>query len=249
MLSRVQEESTEFTGKLNSFMKNKRGVLAVYSKSAPAGMLEVVVIQTVPIIKDGDGAVPLKLQQTTVAKHAAAEIANLETHEYKAEFLQQRIGGSAAVGPAETVDEIYDAAEAVLPPFEDMVHEIAADVGGGVEVQIAALKERERVVQKAEDDYSTRVPGPAIGWVYDIVRMRFLCGTAKDIKKVLKRILADPRVKAVLKGKNRFRVKTPNGFCDLLLHILMCVEVNGTSVEHVCEIQIHLRPVTEYCKL
>jgi hypothetical protein len=64
--------------------------------------------------------------------------------------------------------------------------------------------------------------------------MRFLCGTAREIKQVLRLVVADPRVKAVLKGKNRFKVKTPNGFCDLLLHVLLCVEIDGTSVEHIC---------------
>ena len=228
MLSRVQGSSSEFTGRLNAFMKNKRGVIAVYSKSAPAGVLEVVVIETVPLIRSGTAAaaladpdgVPLRLRETPVGKSKATEIANLGTHEYRSEFLQQKIASPSAemvheiaAGPAETVDELFAAATAVLPSFSEMVHEIAAAVGGGVEVQIALLKDRGRVIEKAEDDYSTRVPGPAIGWVYDIVRMRFLCFTAKQIKAVLKRIIADPRVKAVLKGKNRFKVKTPNGFC------------------------------------
>ena len=81
-----------------------------------------------------------------------------------------------------------------------MVYEVSAAVGGGVEVQVATLKDPVRVSDKAKDDYATRVPGPAIGWVYDIVRMRFLCTTAKQIKAVLKRVIADPRVKCVLKG-------------------------------------------------
>lgn len=221
-------------------MKNKRGILDVYVTAVGTpSALETLVI---PIVDD--------------FKVPIADGPQLALG-FNAKYLQQTTGARAAVT---TMDELYGPANAVRPEFVIMVNEIGAAVGGSVTVEVVPLKDRARAQKKADDDYTDRVcvngqgdrvsaaPGTALGWLFDVVRMRFMCNTAEEIRQVLAKVLADPRVKAVLNGKNRFAVKTANGFCDLLLHVLISVEANGERVliEHVCEIQIHLRPVTHY---
>ena len=82
------------------------------------------------------------------------------------------------------------------------------------------MKEGDRIAPKARDDYADRDPGPAVAWVYDVVRMRFVCGTAEEIIMVLEELKGDERIIAFLSAKNRFKNKTANGFCDLLLQVL-----------------------------
>ena len=243
VLDRLRADTITFMGKLDSFLKNKRGILDVYvSAVGPLGVdLEALIIPTVDDFK----------VSTSTADDA-----------FNASYLQPRVAATHGVGSVTTMDELYESANAALPTFTVMVNEIGAAVGGSVVVEIAPLKGRNRAQKKADDDYIDRISvdgqggqvhAPAIGWLYDIVRMRFVCNTAGEIQQVLAKVLAHSFVKAVLKGKNRFAVKTANGFCDLLLHVLISVdmEVGGSRVlvEHVCEIQMHLRAVTEYANV
>jgi hypothetical protein len=183
----------------------------VYSASAPAGVLEVVEIPTTSIVS-ADGTL------------------------FKAEWMQQ--GLCERGQPVGSVAELFAAAEAVLPHFEAAMHAIGAQVGGSVEVKMApGLKAEKRVVEKATDDYggrncgtvATPVVHAAVGWVFDVVGMKFMGGTAAEIQRVLAAVLAHPQVKVVLKGKNRFKHKTPNGFCDFMLQVVFEATMRGEA--------------------
>jgi len=234
ILAEIEPSNLVFMENVHGFFENKKGILAVYAASAPAGVLEAVEIPTTSIVS-ADGTL------------------------FKAEWMQHGLRERGQ--PVESVAELFAAAEAVLPHFEAAMHAIGAQVGGSVEVKMApGLKAEKRVVEKAADDYggrncgtvATPVVHAAVGWVFDVVRMKFMCGTAAEIQRVLAAVLAHPQVKVVLKGKNRFKHKTPNGFCDFMLQVVFEATVAGGGktmvVRHNCEVQIHLRAVTEYAE-
>lgn len=136
-------------------------------------------------------------------------------------------------------------AKKVLPLFEKMLNEIGTAAGADVVVKKAPLKARGRAVKKAGDDYGEyECPngGPAVGWVFDIVRGTLSCGSIESIKAVVALLIKDKRITITIKFKNRFKNPTPNGFCDMLLQVVFAE--NG--LVHTCEIQVHLRPITEY---
>ena len=86
-----------------------------------------------------------------------------------------------------------------------------------------------------------------MGWLYDIVRGTLICDAPVAIEQVVKRLIDDPRVLAVLKGKNRFKKPTPSGFRDILVQLQMRFELeDGRTVVHICEVQIHLKAVKQF---
>ena len=61
-----------------------------------------------------------------------------------------------------------------------MIIEIAAEVSAeagwknsNVQIKVVDLKAGERIAAKARDDYADRVLGPAISWVFDVLRARY----------------------------------------------------------------------------
>jgi tetratricopeptide (TPR) repeat protein len=116
----------------------------------------------------------------------------------------------------------------------------------GVKAKLAPLKDKERATQKGDADYVDREcpeGAPAVGWVFDIVRGTLVCDSAKQIETVVKLLVTDKQVKVVIKFKNRFKNPTPNGFCDMLLQIVFS---DSSGINHVCEVQVHLRQIAEY---
>jgi hypothetical protein len=81
-----------------------------------------------------------------------------------------------------------------------------------------------------------------VGWVFDIVRGTLLCDSVESIKAVVALLVGDKRVLKVITLKNRFKHPTPNGFCYMLFQLLF----GEGGVVHVCEVQVHLRQITEY---
>jgi hypothetical protein len=159
-------------------------------------------------------------------------------------FYQRHKDGKT---PVQSINDLYEAAALALPQFEQMLHDIADELEFDVTVKLSpsGLKARERTLKKSTDDYSDRPcdgSGGPFGWVYDIVRGTFMCESATTVKQVVERLVADPRVKVVLKFKNRFKNPTPSGFCDMMLQIVFA----AGSVVHVCEVQVHLRPIYEF---
>jgi tetratricopeptide (TPR) repeat protein len=160
-------------------------------------------------------------------------------NEIKLELYQRQLDGKT---PIQNTDELYATAEAVLPLFTRMLNQVAAKAG--VAVKLPGLKGRDRAEPKAAHDYSNRAcpnDGPPVGWVFDIVRGTLLCDSVASIKAVVALLVNHKSVK-VIKFKNRFKHPTPNGFCDMLFQILF----NKDGLVHVCEVQVHLRQITEY---
>ena len=212
--------SAEFFGKLNAFFTNKQGIEALRATLMPNNELDAVEVKATGLFHDGN--------QTQI----------------RLEFYQRQLDGKS---PSTSIEDIYAVAEKVLPLFEQLLIDTAEAVGADVTVKMspAGLKAKDRALQKAEDDYSDREcpdGGPAVGWVFDIVRGTLSCGSVGSVKAVIALLVKDTRITITIKFKNRFKHPTPNGFCDMLLQVVFA---DGGLV-HTCEIQVHLRPITEY---
>ena len=149
-----------------------------------------------------------------------------------------------AAGTATTIDELYEVAALVDPLFKQAMEAIAAAVGGGVNAKFppGGLKGKDRAAQKARDDY-----GDVVGMLFDIVRMTFDCAAGTEVAAIVAAIKASPHVVHTIKGKNRCKNPTANGFFDIMMQVLFQFEVGGgVTVEHVCEVQIHVRAATAY---
>eukprot|EP00729_Bicosta_minor_P020191 gene20191-biopygen3532 len=219
ILDEIQPNNIKFFGKLNDFNKNKMGIEALRLELMPNDELSAVVVEVVGLFKDGDES------------------------QIKLEFYQRQLDGKS---PITSTEEVYEVADKVLPLFKQMLDEIAKAVGADVIVKMSpGLKAVDRALQKAEDDYSDRAcpnNGPAIGWVFDIVRGTLSCGTIQSVIAVIALLVKDKRITVRIKFKNRFKHPTPNGFCDMLLQVVFADQ----GLVHTCEIQVHLRPITEY---
>jgi len=220
ILDRIQPDNIKFFGKLNDFNKNKMGIEALRLELMPNDELSAVVVEVVGLFKDGGDESQIRL-----------------------EFYQRQLDGKS---PITSTEEVYEVADKVLPLFKQMLDEIAKAVGADVIVKMSpGLKAVDRALQKAEDDYSDRAcpnNGPAIGWVFDIVRGTLSCGTIQSVIAVIALLVKDKRITVRIKFKNRFKHPTPNGFCDMLLQVVFADQ----GLVHTCEIQVHLRPITEY---
>ncbi|CAJ1964987.1 unnamed protein product [Cylindrotheca closterium] len=174
---------------------------------------------------------------------------------YKKEYQQQSLNGA----PVTKLTELYDAATAAQQVYQEVVQQLVdkvtescAHVAGvsegkigadtaGAKLQFAPLKGRERAQEKADDDYSDRVPGPGTSWLYDVVRGSVKFSTAEQIAKCLELIQADPTMH-IVKAKNRFKNPTLTGYRDFNL----CIRIDTQrGFHHVCEIQIHLGPIKQ----
>lgn len=221
ILRGVHGDVRRFFGHLNRFYQTKKEFAALCDREVvPAGVFD-----------------------TLNDKVRAVGIQDEATGDYNLGHFQRQKDGKR---PIKCADELYETAELVLPRFERLLRDIAAEFGTEVEVKLSpsGLKARSRAEQKAQDDYSGRQcdgNGPAIGWVYDIVRGSFICNRAGTIKSVIERIVKDERVNVVLKFKNKFKNRAASGFCYMLLQVVLSVD----SLVHVCEIQVHLRAVAE----
>lgn len=218
ILGKVRLSTTELFGKLNAFLTNKMGIETLLAEIVPPGVLEAVEVKAVGLFKDA-GRTRIKI-----------------------ELYQRQKDGTS---PITSVEEVYAVAEKVLPLFEKMLNEIATAAGADVVVKKAPLKAKGRAVKKAGDDYGEyECPngGPAVGWVFDIVRGTLSCGSVESIKLVIALLVKDKRITITIKFKNRFKNPTPNGFCDMLLQVVFAEK----GFVHTCEIQVHLRPITEY---
>eukprot|EP00729_Bicosta_minor_P009284 gene9284-biopygen16959 len=220
-LDQIQPNNIKFFGKLNDFNKNKMGIEALRLELMPNDELSAVVVEVVGLFKDGGDESHIKL-----------------------ELYQRQLDGKS---PITSTEEVYEVADKVLPLFKQMLDEIAKSVGADVIVKMspAGLKAVDRALQKALADYSDRAcpnNGPPIGWVFDIVRGTLSCGTIQSVIAVVALLVKDKRITIRIKFKNRFKHPTPNGFCDMLFQVVFADQ----GLVHTCEIQVHLRPITEY---
>ena len=141
ILTEIQPSTTEFVDKLDKFFANRQGILALKAEVAQPGELESVKMEVVGIVDEATGR-------------------------YKLQYFQRALDGTT---PIQTAKDLYDVAEKVLPEFKLMMDAIEAEAGQGVEAKVAPLKQEDRALKKAVDDYAERETdggGPAIGWVF-----------------------------------------------------------------------------------
>ena len=157
---------------------------------------------------------------------------------YNPTVQQQRFGGGGTgSSPVGSLDDLYDVAAAAQPGFEQMLSNIA-NATEGVSIKMPpGLKGRERAAEKANDSYAGYHPGPAASWLFDIVRGSLLCATGAAVIAVARAVETDPRVKGVVKFKNRFAAPTPAGYRDIMM--VVSIEVTdpttGSRVLHNCD--------------
>ena len=179
-------------------------------------------------------------------KHASPD-GKLEAIEFDAprtDYRQKKRDRSA--GAVSTIAELFEVAEVVDPLFKVAMQKIAAVVGCGVAAKFppGGLKGKDRAEQKAHNDYNG-----VLALLFDIVRMTFDCDTGDEVVAIVAAIKASPHVIHTIKGKNRCKNPTANGFFDIMMQVLFQFELgDGSTVEHVCEVQIHIRAATAYAK-
>mmetsp|Transcript_31134 Transcript_31134/g.74848 ORF Transcript_31134/g.74848 Transcript_31134/m.74848 type:complete len:707 (-) Transcript_31134:848-2968(-) len=161
--------------------------------------------------------------------------------ECKPEFQQQSVDGT----PVKSLDDLYEAATTVLPMFRDIVNDLAKkscasrdDDPHGTNAQsprvIIATKGRNRAQAKATDDYATRKPGPAVSWLYDVVRASIEFQSSQEVSQCIKLLQEDDYY--VVKAKNRFKKPALTGYRDFSVWIRIECQF---GFQHICEIQIH----------
>lgn len=163
--------------------------------------------------------------------------------DFKTEYQQKAISGI----PVQTLEELYEAAtlaEAVyVEKMTQLVSKLRKDddatAKDEINLRIATIKGRERALRKATDDYGNRKPGPAVTWLYDIVRGSIEFSSATQLLECLESIQQDPSMH-IVKAKNRFQNPSLSGYRDLNLHIRLQV---SEDCFHVCEIQIHHKAI------
>ena len=108
----------------------------------------------------------------------------LESGSYKPRYRQESLNGK----PVDGMDELYQASTLVRPVLGQKVQALVTQVcqdcqanEDKVTIKFPPLKSRERASAKAQDDYSRRVPGPAIAWLYDILRYSLWFETADQV--------------------------------------------------------------------
>lgn len=192
--------------------------------------------------------------------------------EYKSEFQQQAVDGT----PAKSLAELYQAAEQILPIFESTLKRIVEKVQGAtsddnssIKLTIAPLKGRDRAQEKAQDDYSDRIPGPEVTWLYDIVRASIAFQSSELLLRCLETIQSDLKV-VKIKSKffpwkrqqkdlniisnlhhtffslDRFASPTLTGYRDV--NVCIQLDSGNDGFKHVCEIQIHHQAIQALSK-
>lgn len=90
---------------------------------------------------------------------------------------------------AQTLEEVYQAATAMKPLFEQTVNGIVDQIqnkippegSSSIDVQFAPLKGRQRALEKAQNEYHDKDPGPDVAWLSDIVRGSVVFETVDQI--------------------------------------------------------------------
>lgn len=157
---------------------------------------------------------------------------------FKAGYRQQDIKGK----PVRHMADLYNAAEEALPEFKLLLQSLVDAVPGlsDGDVEVAPLKQRPRASQKAQEEYTYRIPGPAESWLYDIVRASIICKTYKqmsDVNKYLKESVH------IVDCENRFAAPQFDGYRDILYYISVPFK---DELAFVCEIQVHHKEFKKY---
>jgi hypothetical protein len=145
----------------------------------------------------------------------------------------------------EYLSELRRMCDVVKPEYDNLLQTIACGELKRPDLQITALKEPERYIDKAirsyRDDYRC---------LLDIIRGSFICDDVRDMLCVVKRLLnavegEHPRTWQVVRYKNRFALgdaSKSRGYRDLNMN------VRYIPLGIVTEVQFHLRSFFDYDK-
>ena len=173
--------------------------------------------------------------------------------QYKPEMRQQNMQGE----PIEHWEEVVAVADAgILTIFKELVEGLLSDLTmpqgyafwGCNEKHIPfpspILKSKIRALKKAFEDYADRKPGPALSWVFDIVRGSILVDEARDILQLVNALRAKEKQGAIqiVRLKNLFQKPNHSGF----MNINMNVRIRCAQVWHMVEMQLNLREIKQY---
>lgn len=157
--------------------------------------------------------------------------------------------------PVESVDDLYHAATQAKPAFEMLMRRTCktADIAAS-NLKLAPLKGIARALEKASHEYADKQGSP-LSWVSDVVRCSVICDDEHEAVAFFEVLKQAAGVK-IVKLNNRFKHPTPAGFRDINVKISVEPAVVAPAlssefsqaVQHVCEIQVHLRPLALFSK-
>ncbi|KAG7361303.1 tetratricopeptide repeat protein [Nitzschia inconspicua] len=156
---------------------------------------------------------------------------------FKAGYRQQDIKGK----PVRHLTDLYQAAESAKPAFEEFLNSliVALDFTKD-DLIIAPLKPRARASQKAREEYTYRIPGPAESWLYDILRASIVVKSYKQISDINRYLKENVHI---VECENRFTMPQFDGYRDILYYISIPYK---DELAFVCELQIHQKEFKQY---
>lgn len=133
------------------------------------------------------------------------------------------------------LSDLYAAAEEAKPAFQGVLNSLLRDLPqlNANSVEMAPIKDQARATEKAQEEYTYRIPGPREAWLYDVLRASVTCKTQKQMSDVNKWLKENVHI---VDCQNRFAFPQFDGYRDLLYYISVPYK---EELAFVCEIQVH----------
>ncbi|CAJ1954393.1 unnamed protein product [Cylindrotheca closterium] len=154
--------------------------------------------------------------------------------------------------PVKNLMEVYEVAEIILPVFVAKIKELIqvwksfdptdCDIHFELPPGDNKLKSKHRALEKANEDYSQKEPGPPESWLCDIVRGSVVFGNAEQLLRFLELVRQDTLIQ-IVKSTNHFCNPTLSGYRDWNLKLRITTSKGRTK--HTCELQLHHRAIKE----
>lgn len=150
-------------------------------------------------------------------------------------YRQKNVDGRAV----QSINELQVVGEVARTVLRELLLKLCAETGcDPCCLLIPNLKDADRAIEKAADDYSDRVPGPPLSWVFDVVRASIITDAA-SISAAVTWLLQNRDVE-VVRLKNKFRSPAPGGYRDINISLKLPIMTRDEiTVFHICEIQLH----------
>mmetsp|Transcript_107211 Transcript_107211/g.311428 ORF Transcript_107211/g.311428 Transcript_107211/m.311428 type:complete len:448 (-) Transcript_107211:622-1965(-) len=132
--------------------------------------------------------------------------------------------------PLANVDALIEQADEVAPSFHSFLRALVKERGG--EYLQGPNKTRARAVEKIEGDY-----GGDHTKLVDVVRASAIFTTFMQLALFVEVLLEKGCTLIVVRAKDRFNAPLDSGYRDMLLNVML------DGGEHVCELQLHLKPI------
>jgi len=163
-------------------------------------------------VLDGDGNIA---QLASAFRWKSFDRTHVMGQEYEESLRQKRLkrldgGGVVDDIVVATLSELVEAGHVALKEFPGIIAEAVSRAGLPTDAFIFSetLKSRTRIKAKAASDYSERVPGPAMSWVFDCVRASYIVDTGKQALQLLKTLLV------LREAEDGLEVSVCEGSCD-----------------------------------